>query len=314
MKWGTSAAARGAAPGVVVFGAIATVASTLIATVGLTAGSTVLSTDPIATAVSIEPADVARGSIVLDTIPELDNAFEQLTHARFAEDGLSNARGRDRVRVRLQAVEALRAVHSRHGGFDDVRARAALDAAGHLSTLGFGAEALLEHDVAVRLASDTELRLRARLERAQSARRIERWERALADFRWCAEHAHGVERVEALLYEGEAQERLGREDLARQVWQRALVDAPPCAATVDVYDRLARAALARDDEDGAAAWLESCRHGLGDALQAITPSGTALRRAVIGMRARYELQCAVGERSVREPLLSNEGDSVAGES
>ncbi|QDU86300.1 hypothetical protein Pla163_34510 [Planctomycetes bacterium Pla163] len=258
--------------------------------------------------------DAARGSIVLDLTPELEDASEQLTHARFVEDGLNGATGRDRLRVRLQTIEAMRAVHGRHAGLDDVRARAALAAGAHLSTLGFGEEALLEHDIAVRLAGDEELRYRARLERARSARRTERWERALVDFRWCAEHSRGAERIEALLYEGEAQERLGFEDLAREVWQRALIDAVPCTATVDVYDRLARAALARGDEDGAATWLEDCRRGLGDALRATTPTGTALRRAVVGMRARYELQCAVGERSVRAPLLTNDDDGVADES
>jgi hypothetical protein len=303
-------AAGAVSPGLTFFCALAAAVAALVAV------APVPSTDAAAAAAPTLDGvrEAARGSIVLEATPELDDASEQLTHARFVEDGLSGAQGRDRLRARLQTIEALRAVHGRHAGLDDVRARAALDAGAHLSTLGFGDEALLEHDIAVRLAGDDVLRHRARLERARSARRTEQWERALVDFRWCAEHSHGAERTEALLFEGEAQERLGFEDLAREVWQRALIDAVPCTATVDVYDRLARAALARGDEDGAAAWLESCRRGLGDALRATTPTGTALRRAVVGMRARYELQCAVGERSVREPLMTNDDDGVADES
>ncbi|MEZ5978876.1 MAG: hypothetical protein R3F34_11705 [Planctomycetota bacterium] len=253
----------------------------------------------LALVVALAAANVPRGSVVVDAVPRCADAERQVLHAARAEEAVEVSRGRERLRARLGAVEAFRAVRSEHAGSGNVGARSALAACKHLTTLGLDGEAWLEADAAVRLARTDAILLDAHLERAHAARRSEEWEHALDDYRWCAARTAGERRVEALLRAGEASAELGFVEQARTLWTDAVLDPTPCTETVEVYDRLARDCLERGDPEGAAGWLGACERALHDELVCITPTGTSLRRALIGMRARFELQCLASEAAVR---------------
>jgi tetratricopeptide (TPR) repeat protein len=239
----------------------------------------------------------ARGSLVVDAVPRAASAAEQLRSADDLLARLESHSGRERLRARLGAIEALRRVREWHPASGDDGARAALAAALQLGVLGLDDEALAECDAAVRLASDDELHAAARLERAHAARRSGAFERACDDYRWCAAHLPHDVAVSALLRLGDAEQARGETLLARAAWEQAIALDVASSDTIDAFDRLARDALTRGDREAAAAWLDACTRALGDALRARTPVGTTLRRALLAMRTRHELACDALERA-----------------
>lgn len=249
--------------------------------------------------------DAPEGSVLAEEVPRARNARAQADLALACDERLDGTQGRERLARRLTAVEAHRRVHRSHSGAFDVRAAGALAAGRHLTTLGFHDEAWSEFDAAVRLAAgagtsaSAGLLAAARRERADAARRNGAWEQAAVDYAWCAERTAPHERAQVLLRLGEVQRELGYTALATGTWKRALALGHVDTALVDVYDRLARFALERGDDEEAAGWLEACRAAVRDASRALTPRGQRLRHALVGMRARYELQCRTTDRAAR---------------
>jgi len=239
----------------------------------------------------------ARGSLVVDAVPRAPDAARQRAHAEGLIARLESYTGRERLRARLGAIEALRRVRDWHPASGDDGACAALAAALHLGVLGLDDEALAECDAAVRLARDDELHARARFERAHAARRSGAFERACDDYRWCAAHLPHDVAVVAFLRLGDAELARGQAMLARAAWEQAVDLEIASSDTIDVFDRLARDAFERGDREAAAAWLDACARSLGDALRAHTPTGTTLRRALLAMRTRHELACDALERA-----------------
>jgi tetratricopeptide (TPR) repeat protein len=238
-----------------------------------------------------------RGSLVVDAVPRAPSAAQQRTHAESLVARLESYTGRERLRARLGAIEALRRVRDWHPASGDDGARAALAAALQLGVLGLDDEALAECDAAVRLARDDELHAAARFERAHAARRSGAFERACDDYRWCAAHLPHDVAVGALLRLGDVELARGDALRARAAWEQGVDLEIASSDTIDVFDRLARDAFERGDREAAAAWLDACARSLGDALRAHTPTGTTLRRALLAMRTRHELACDALERA-----------------
>lgn len=238
-----------------------------------------------------------------EAIGRAANAHGQWEDALAFEARLAGTSGRARLAARLTAIEAFRRVHTAHGGDDEVRARAALAAGRHLTTLGFDGEAYEQFDAAVRLAIGDAQRFEARAARADASRRAEDWAGAERDYAWCADTGRGVERVVALLRLGDARSALGEPRRAHDAWVRAIELGDACTELVEVYDRVAREALARGDDAAAAGWLEACRAALREPLASRTPQGERIRRAFVAMRARHELRCRAFERAVFDEAL-----------
>lgn len=283
---------RRLAPGLWAAAPVVMVVPVLISLAASVPGSTT------ASSAASKPENAPRGSVLTRPIEREVDAAAQWEAAVDVEQGLVGSKGRDRLARRLTAIEAFRRVHGLHDGDDDDRARGALAAGRHLATLEFHDEARSEFDAALRLAQEPRLVLEARLARADTARRAGDWEAARSDYAWCADALDGSERVSALVRLGDACTELGQPRAARAAWTRALEHPVACTELVDAYDRLARAALSRGDDAGAAGWLEACRTALRGPLSARTPDGERLRRALQSMRARYELACRSLERSV----------------
>lgn len=250
----------------------------------------------IVCALLAQRADPPRGSVLTEPIVLASDASEQWRVAARVEERLEGTSGRARLAVRLTAIEAYRRVRAGHAGDDGLRFAAALAAGRHLTTLGFHREARSEFAAAYRLATSERERLAAVRERADANRRIGNWAGAREDYVWCADRTRGVDRVVALLRLGEMLRELGEPERAREAWRRAIELEDDCPELIDVYDRLARAALLRGDDAAAAGWLEACRTGLHALLAARTPRGERARRALLSMRARLELHCRAYER------------------
>jgi len=243
------------------------------------------------------------GSLVLQSARRAADAAAQLAHGQDLVRAALAASDRERLRLRLSAIEALRCVRDWHEHSGDDGARAALLAAEHLGVLGLHGEALAECEAAVRLADDPHLSLQARLERAHAARRMGASTRAAEDYRHCAALLVDAERCAALVRLGDAEHESGRSEHALAAWEQAVAVAVPALATIDAYDRLARRALERDDPEAAAAWLDRCARALAEPLRECTPRGTQLRRALVGMHTRHELACLALERVAHERAL-----------
>jgi tetratricopeptide (TPR) repeat protein len=245
----------------------------------------------------------ASGGLALQSVRRAADAALQLAHGEELVRAALAASDRERLRLRLSAVEALRCVRDWHEDSGDDGARAALLAAEHLGVLGLHGEALAECEAAVRLAADPRLSLQARLERAHAARRVGANARAAEDYRHCAALLVDAERCAALVRLGDVEYAAGRSEHALAAWEQAVAVAVPEPCTIDAYDRLARRALERDDPEAAAAWLERCARALAEPLRELTPRGTQLRRALVGMHTRHELACLALERVTHERAL-----------
>ncbi len=226
------------------------------------------------------------------------DAESQVALARDLERAMRGAVGRERLALRLAAIEAWRALPRWHGPERSLAVDGARRAGRLLSGLGFFDEARDEFAYAA-AAGAGETSLAATLELAHLERRGGRPAAALGHYLRLVreERVSPALRDEATLWAGRAHQDLGERAQARRLWRELAERAQDPVTRVRAHDWLALDHLAAGDDAGAAGWLMRCRETLFAASLERTPEGTRVRRALARMRASVELALAIEDRS-----------------
>jgi tetratricopeptide (TPR) repeat protein len=211
--------------------------------------------------------------------------------------GLSGLRGDARARHLQRVVGAYRDLRTRFGDQPHVVAEASFRA-GELLRAAGDAAAREEFERAWRRGLGSDWRARAGLELGHLARRAQDDSRALACYRRVLTDTSSApsRRDEAALWAGRCCVELGREDEARDLWERVATQAMDPCDRVAAHDELALLWIAAGDLEAAAGELERARAGVRERALERTPLGARVRSALRRMRAVTRLRARVAAR------------------
>lgn len=242
-----------------------------------------------------EDGSGAREDWIATFVPRMESPRAQLQHARRVKAQMVGKEGADLEFWRTLAVEAYQAVRVFHPGAREVAAEAAFRA-GELLRAGDRAdEALAEFRFCLRQAGRTDFKARAGLEIGHLERRRRAWREALDTYLAVAADAsaRARRREDAWLWAGRVWKEQGRVDDARTAWKRVAEEGTDALLRVRAFDELGLLALANDDVEAAAGWLERCLRALSAAALEETEEGERVRDALLRMRLVDELTRAI---------------------
>jgi tetratricopeptide (TPR) repeat protein len=159
-------------------------------------------------------------------------------------------------------------------------------------------EALQEFRYALRCAGKTEFKARAGLEIGHIERRRRDWRAALDAYLAVAADpvALARRREDAWLWSGRVWQEQGRLDDARMAWKRVADEGTDTILRIRAFDELGLLALANEDVEAAAGWLERCLRAVSQAALEETLEGERARDALLRMRLVDELTRVVESR------------------
>lgn len=232
------------------------------------------------------------------SIPRMTSPAAQLGHARRLKRQMLEKRGEEVVLWRELTLEAYRAVRVFHPDARTHCVEAAFRAGEILRAAGDESGALAEFRWCAQHAQDTEFRARAQLEVGHLHRRAQRWRAALDLYLDVAVDptADEIRREDAWLWVGSAWKALGRVEDARLAWRRVADRGTDALARVQAFDELGLLLLAEDDVEGAAGVLDQCLRALSARALEETEAGERVRNALQRMRVVEELQRAIARR------------------
>jgi tetratricopeptide (TPR) repeat protein len=234
-------------------------------------------------------------------VPRLQDAAQQLAHARAKKQELRGLEGPAKERAREAAVDAYRAVREHHPRARAAVAEAAFRAGELLRAAERLDEARLEFAVAAHEAEESAFRARARLELGHLARRAGDHGEALAQYLATLSdpEACGHERDEALFWTGRVHAAEEDEAEARRAWEQVAEEALDPVMRVRAFDELGLAWLRRGDAPAAAGEWNRCLRALADDAREETETGARVRAALEGARTLRSLQEAARRATTR---------------
>lgn len=232
-------------------------------------------------------------------VPRMGSAGAQLAHARRLKRELNGREGDELVFWRRLAVEGYQAVRAFHPEEQALGAEAAFRAGELLRAGGQEVDALEEFAWCKRHGAGTEFKARAGLEIGHLHRRNGRWKESREAYLDVAADAgaQASRREDAWLWLGVVWREQGRPDEARSAWLRVAREGSDDLLRIQAYDELACSALAQEDPEGAAGWLDECLARLSPRALEETQDGERVRNALLRMRIVDELPRALALRN-----------------